>query len=163
MRNFLIDGFAYARHQEHREGEVAVAKLSRLADESVDGCGMLHWEVVGGTHALGHAQLAISIIGAIQIMCQRCLTPLTVEVNTHTVLVLARDEKEADEINTLFEAHEEIDVIVGTESMDLMMLIEDEALLALPLSPRHTVCSDLAVSALSQKPVSPFAILKKPS
>jgi uncharacterized protein len=42
-----------------------------------------------------------------------------------------------------------------------MVLVEDEALLSLPLSPRHEVCPEGSEAAVSSKLESPFAILKK--
>ena len=56
---------------------------------------------------------------------------------------------------------ENIDVIVGSTTMDLLMLVEDEALLSLPLSPRHEVCPEGAQLTVDSKLESPFAILKK--
>ena len=46
--------------------------------------------------------------------------------------------------------------------MQVMELVEDEALLALPLSPRHEACPDkAAIEVLDEvKKPSPFAVLK---
>ncbi|MEO6918853.1 MAG: YceD family protein [Collimonas sp.] len=161
MSAFVIDAFEYSRHKERREGEIAVADLSRLADESADRSGVLHWVLVGGADSLGHPQLTMSVTGAIKIMCQRCLTPFAFDIDAESVLVLAKDEESADEIDALLD-NDEIDVIVGTKSLNIVELIEDEALLALPLSPKHPVCPDQsALEGLkSSKKESPFAMLK---
>jgi uncharacterized protein len=45
--------------------------------------------------------------------------------------------------------------------MDLLALVEDEALLSLPLSPRHEVCPEGSEVVVDSKLESPFAILKK--
>jgi uncharacterized protein len=45
--------------------------------------------------------------------------------------------------------------------MNLMDLVEDEALLALPQAPKHEVCPDTSlVDAAKNEKVSPFAGLK---
>lgn len=56
---------------------------------------------------------------------------------------------------------DEADVIVGSRSFDLITQIEDELLLALPVSPRHAVCPDemLPEETEAEKKPSPFAVL----
>jgi uncharacterized protein len=66
----------------------------------------------------------------------------------------------ADEIDTSLE-DDEIEVVVGSKTFDIMALIEDEALLAIPLSPKHEVCPDKA--KLSAEKLDAFAIAKKES
>jgi uncharacterized protein len=55
-----------------------------------------------------------------------------------------------------------VDVIVGSRSLDILALVEDEALLALPLAPKHEVCPDQSVQDLAgeSKKESPFSVLK---
>jgi uncharacterized protein len=56
---------------------------------------------------------------------------------------------------------ESIDVIVGSHAADIRELLEDEALLALPQVPKHTVCPGATpLDALKSEKVSPFAGLK---
>ena len=55
-----------------------------------------------------------------------------------------------------------IEVVVGSKSFDMMELIEDEALLAIPLAPKHEVCpsEELLDAFATAKKESPFAALK---
>jgi uncharacterized protein len=76
------------------------------------------------------------------------------------MLVLARDEAEADELEQRLE-DDSLDVIAGSTVLDLLQLVEDEALLSLPLSPRHEVCPDDVPKVGIDKPESPFAVLRK--
>jgi len=57
---------------------------------------------------------------------------------------------------------EEIEVIVASRGFDIAQLIEDEALLTLPLSPKHDSCPDQLMSGLAKdgEKISPFAVLK---
>ena len=161
MSAFVIDAFEFCRLKERREGEIAVADLPRLAQESVDKSGMVRWSLQGGSNERGHPQLNLAIAGTVRLMCQRCLTSFEFEMVAESVLILAPDESSADEIDALL-ADESVEVIVGSRDFDIALLIEDEALLAIPLSPKHETCPDqLVVSAGEElKKESPFAVLK---
>ena len=104
--------------------------------------------------------LSMTVQGEVRLICQRCLTPFSQPIESQSRLVLAADEVQAEQIEERLE-DENIDVIVGSTTMDLLMLVEDEALLSLPLSPRHEVCPEGAQLTVDSKLESPFAILKK--
>ena len=137
-----------------------VAEMSRLNKDSADHSGEIAWAVDGTTSMQGYPQMTLSVSGTVQLMCQRCLTPYAFEMDAGTVLMLGKDDEQADEIEELL-GDESIDVIVGSRTCDLRDLIEDEALLALPQVPKHDVCPDstLLDELKSEKP-SPFASLK---
>lgn len=161
MSTSVIDTFEFSRRKEHREGEVALSSLPRLAAETVDQSDMLHWSLQGGTDKIGHLQLTLSLAGSAHLLCQRCMTPFLFDMTSESVLILAKDEAQADEIDAML-ADDAIDVIVGAKALDILELIEDEALLALPLSPKHDVCpvsEKLDMLKNTSKP-SPFAVLK---
>ncbi len=83
------------------------------------------------------------------------------DIASESALILAKDEANADEIEAMLE-DDSIDVIVGQKALEILALIEDEALLAIPLSAKHDVCPDQASldAIMSTKKDSPFAILK---
>jgi uncharacterized protein len=160
MSAFMVDAFEFCRLKERREGRVAVADLIRFSAECADQSGVLEWVVEGGVGPLGHAQLSLSVSGAIQLVCQRCLTPFSFGLASQSTLVVANDDQGADEAEELL-ADESIDVVVLDKPVDLLALIEDEALLAMPLSPKHEVCPDPAVQyVLKAVKGSPFSVLK---
>jgi uncharacterized protein len=161
MNAFVIDAFEFCRLKERREGEIAVSDLSRLAQESVGQFGAIHWSLQGGSDKLGHPQLMLSVSGSVQLMCQRCLTPFVFDIASESVLVIANDEASADAIDALL-ADEAVEVIVGSRGFNVTELIEDEALLAIPLSPKHEACPEqlMPEAAKDAGKVSPFAVLK---
>lgn len=161
MNAFVIDAFEFCRLKERREGEIAVSDLPRLAEESVNKFGSLRWSLQGGKDSLGHPQLLLSVAGTVQLICQRCLTPFAFDIESESVLVLAGDDASADAIETLLD-DEAVEVIVGSKNFSIVELIEDEALLAIPTSPKHDVCPDQLMAGTSKdvEKVSPFAILK---
>lgn len=169
MQAFVIDAFSFSRLEDQRSGSILVADLPRLAEESANADGELRWSLRGGQDKLGHAQLELVVSGSVQLMCQRCLTPFVFDIDSESILMLAKNEENADEIEALLE-DDEVDVVVGSKTFNIMDLIEDEALLAIPQSPKHAVCPDLqlasadttaAIKAGGGKKESPFAVLKK--
>lgn len=161
MKAFVIDAFEFCRLKERREGEIAVADLTRLAEESVDRSGTIRWSLRGGSDNLGHPQMVLSIAGDMRLMCQRCLTPFSFDIASESVLVLAKDEDSADAIDALLD-DESIEVVVGSRAFNVDELVEDEALLTIPFSPKHETCPDQLVSNASPEAAqaSPFAVLK---
>jgi uncharacterized protein len=162
MNAFIIDAFEFCRQREERSGELALGDLQRLAAELTDANGSLSYSLHGGADKEGHPQIHMRVSGAVHLRCQRCLSPFQFDIDSDSVLVLATDDSSADALEAKLE-DEDVDVIVGSRTMDMLALIEDEALLALPVSPRHEVCPDQpALDALKgDKPESPFAVLKK--
>jgi uncharacterized protein len=160
MSAFVIDAFEFCRNNGHREGVTPAAELTRLAAECADPSGSISWSVQGGQTKQGYPSLTLSVAGTVQMVCQRCLAPFGYEIDSSTMLVLGKNDEDADEIEEVLD-DETIDVIVGSHACDLMQLLEDEALLALPQAPKHEVCPDTKLmDSLKSEKVSPFAALK---
>jgi uncharacterized protein len=156
----VIDAFEFCRTNGTREGVTPVAEMPRLAKETADPTGEIAWKAEGGTSKHGYPQLRLTVKGAVQLVCQRCMQPFAHELDSSTLLMLGKDDANADEIEEIIE-DDSVDVIVGTRDMDLMYLVEDEALLALPQSPRHEECPDTSLlDSLKSESQSPFAGLK---
>ncbi|MDP3785738.1 MAG: DUF177 domain-containing protein [Undibacterium sp.] len=179
MQAFVIDAFSFCQHHEKREGSTKIADFARLSAEcaAVDAKDlMINWSLQGNVDKLGLTKLVLTVTGKVPLVCQRCLTPFEFELDSQSELILAKNEEHADEIEAMLE-DDEIDVVVGSKTFNVMDLIEDEALLAIPQSPKHAVCpdvvlvsSDLSVAAnnvdaedavSTSGKVSPFAVLKK--
>lgn len=161
MSASVIDVFEFCRRAEQQSGVFSAQDLPRLAVEAVEHAVMLEWSLQGGTNSYGHPQLEMQVMGRVALTCQRCMQSFDFPVNTSQVLVLAKNDAQADEMETLLD-DESIDVVVGDKSTRIVDLIEDEVLLALPSSPRHEECPDqgsLARLEEVRKP-SPFDVLK---
>jgi uncharacterized protein len=160
MSAFVIDAFEFCRNHGVREGVTPVAEMPRLAADCADKSGEIRWSLQGGETRQGYPSLTLSVAGTVQLVCQRCLAPFPYEIDSSTVLVLGRDDEEADQIEEILD-DESIDVIVGSACVDIRDLFEDEALLALPQAPKHEVCPESGLlDALKSEKVSPFAGLK---
>lgn len=158
----IIDAFAFCRHGEQQAGRFRLPELTRLRAECASDDGDVAWELVGKTDSVcGHCVLHLTINGTVKLICQRCLTPYVFKIQSEAKILLAKDESAADELEASLE-DDEIEVIVGSKSFDVMALIEDEALLAIPLSPKHEVCpkKEMLDAFATAKKESPFAVLK---
>ena len=160
MSATTINSLEFCRVAEQASGTTAVAEFVRLRADLHDASGELSWAFQGGRHSEGLPQLSLTVKGEVRLVCQRCLTPFTQQINADSRLVLVADEAQAEATEERLD-DESIDVIVGSTAMDLLELVEDEALLSLPLSPRHEVCPEGAEAVVNSKLESPFAILKK--
>lgn len=162
MAALVIDAFEFCRRHEQREGSLPISELERLSQEVSDTAPVLSWKVQGKTEAREAPRLLLTIAGQVQLPCQRCLQPLEFSIDVVSTLVLARDDAEADQLEEMLE-EEDVDVVVGAPSMDLIQLIEDDALLALPYAPRHATCPPHpeAVQVKNERLDSPFKVLER--
>jgi uncharacterized protein len=160
MNAFVIDAFEFCRNNGFRAGVTPVAEMPRLVADCADPSGEISWSIQGGATPQGYPSLTLTVSGTVQLVCQRCLQPFAYEIDSSTMLVLGRDDEDADQIEEILD-DETIDVIVGSNCCDIRDLLEDEALLALPQSPKHETCPDTSLlDTLKSEKVSPFAGLK---
>ena len=160
MNTYVVDAFEFCRQKEFREGKIAVAQLSRLLEDCADDSGEINWSLQGGMHEHGYPQWQLKVNASVQLMCQRCLTPFAFQIAANSILILARDDEKADEMEVSLD-DESIDVIVASRAFNLLELIEDEALLALPLAPKHAACQDEDMpDAVADEKELPFLGLK---
>lgn len=160
MSAFVIDAFEFCRNSGHREGKTPVAEMTRLVADLADNSGELRWSIDGSLTKQGYPAMTLAVAGPVKLVCQRCLAPFEHEIDSSTMLVLGKDDEDADGIEEVLD-DESIDVIVGSRECDIRQLLEDEALLALPQAPKHEVCPDTQLlDALKTEKVSPFAALK---
>lgn len=159
----IVDAFAFCRNGEQQAGKLRLTELTRLRAECVSNDGEVDWSLVGGNSLSGYQTLNLVIHGTMQLMCQRCLTPYIFQITSNSKILLATNETVADEIDASLE-DDEIEVIVGSKTFDIMTLIEDEALLAIPLSPKHEVCpKEKRSGEISAEKFDAFAKVKKES
>ena len=164
MQAFVIDAFSFCKNGEQRQGSVSIADLPRLVTECASADGEVEWSLEGGVDQYNHPKLNLRVKSRVPLVCQRCLQAFVLEFDSESELILAKNEDHADEIEAMID-DDEVDVVVGSKSFNILDLIEDEVLLAIPQSPKHAVCPDVVVpeaaivEPANRKP-SPFAVLK---
>jgi uncharacterized protein len=130
-----FDALKLSASGESLSGEVDAADLPRVADRLAADAGVakLAWRLTGCRDAQeGRPALTLTLAGSVPLVCQRCLQPFAVIVDQSTELLLARSEGELARLDA-----EEIEVVLATQRLDALALVEDELLLSLPFSPRH--------------------------
>lgn len=162
-----LDVADFAEQAGRLEGQWPLKELERLAATAHADCPpgdtAVAWQASGERRSVrgGPPQvwLHLSARTHIDLVCQRCLQPLPVEVAGERSFLFVHGEHEAAELD----ADSEDDVLALTRSLDLKELVEDELLLSLPLVPRHAACPMPAppepVEARADDKPNPFAAL----
>lgn len=154
-----IDAFVFAREGGVLQGVLPVSELKRVHDQLADVSGEVRFSVQGkwakGVLGAGESRLCLRLDGVLQLACQRCLGSIAfcLEVENLFRLVPEDTELTQDELED-----DSCDVLPVAKVLDLVALIEDEILLALPVAPRHERC-DVPGSDEMGKRVTPFAVL----
>ncbi len=144
-----FDVFEFARSGRQAAGAVRVPQLPRMVNEvppeAPDRDTAFTWQAEGSTQPESQDDgtetrqpyLRLAVHGSAWLECQRCLAPYkqAFDINATYRLVLTEEQ-----VNEFPLDEDEIDVIVGSCQFDLIDLIEEELLLALPLVPKHEVC-----------------------
>jgi uncharacterized protein len=132
----------FAKTQGILEGAVPITQLDRLREfrQDADEMGEAHFHAEGDMRATAAAVLApwLSLSGSarLTLVCQRCLGPVAQEVAFERDFRFVDSEEQAQ---TEDEDSEE-DVLALSPDFDLVALLEDELMMALPASPKHATC-----------------------
>ena len=141
------------------EGEVAVSQLPRLSELVTASDGALRYDIDGLIDDEGHPAANLHLHAQLTLICQRCNSPLQFGFDRTTRFRFIDSE---EELNALPIEDDEIEAVVGSRNMSVHDWVEDEAILSLPLVPRHDECDAAAGSHETARPVSalnPFAEL----
>lgn len=163
-----LDVKAFAEDGAHLAGQAPLSAFERLLAETSGRGGErpVHWEARGELrnplHVHPQLWLHLRAGACLSLTCQRCLSPVDVDVAVDRRFRFVADERMAEAED---DASEE-DLLALSRSFDLLGLVEDEMLMDMPLVPRHEQCpeplpepvDDLEDEAESSKP-NPFAVL----
>ena len=151
----FIDSLDFARRGGELSGEVQLADLPRMADLLTDFEGKVTYSVRGYTGNDGKPLLELTIDGVCNLRCQRCLNALASPLKLVSRLRLVKEgEMDSTDIED-----DEADSIPAEKRLDILVLLEEELLLSLPIAPKHGlgVCQ-IAAEGLNRS-TSPFAVL----
>jgi len=141
-----VDIAARASEKAQWMGQCALALLPRLtglAEQAADGAAGhgVSWQAAFSTrNRSGRAPQPWLHLGAqarLVLVCQRCLAPVTLHLSLSRDFRFVADEQTA----AAEDEDSEEDVLVTSPRFDLLGLLEDELLMALPLVPMHDACS----------------------
>ena len=100
----------------------------------------IEWQVRGERRktkaAEGQIWLHLRADADLSLECQRCLQPVSTRVEARRSFLFVAGE----EVAAALDEECDDDVLSLTRALDVLELVEDELLLALPLVPKHDVC-----------------------
>ena len=127
-----VDPFRLAREGQKLETVAPVAKMKRLSELLYSTENEVAVELEFGVDILGTYFLQGHLQAQLELICQRCLKPMKVDVDTTLSLGFVSNAEKAETVPTEYEP-----LVVEEGRVFLMDLIEDELLLALPQIPIH--------------------------
>lgn len=165
-----VDVTAWAKAGARHQGVLEPATLSRLKESVQSMPCPANWSVQGLFKEVSgrdpEIRLHLQAQSPVVLTCQRCLEPLETVLTVERVLRFVRDAELAEQLD---EQTDEEDVLVLPRRLNLVELIEDELIMALPIVPRHERCpapppmvfDDPAGTAapVEVSPPHPFAVL----
>ncbi len=156
----VIDGLEFARSGGVLDRRLALAGLPRLADLLTTTDGFLAVRLEGWRDDQGKSWLQLDVAGEPVLCCQRCLggVKFPLAIKSRLQLIAPGEDWPDDDLED-----DSADAIAAEGELNVLSLIEDEVLLALPIAPRHEHCeSPLAnASEHGSSPFSALAALKK--
>ena len=146
-----LDVKAFARDAAQVAGQTPLEAWERLSAESQSGlpAPAVTWRAQGELRPQAGAPeqvwLHLQVKAALPLLCQRCLSPVLTPVEVDRAFRFVADEATAMAMDD--DAQE--DLLVLSREFNLLELVEDEVILALPLVPLHEVCpAPLPMSAV---------------
>lgn len=164
-----LDVKAFARGAAIANGHLPLRDLPRLASVllPVAAADEVAWRLEGSiaapTGGRPEPRLHLVAEAIVKLQCQRCLEPVAARLDVDRLFRFLPDETAA----AALDAECEDEVLVTSHALDVIELLEDELLLALPLVPRHDHCPvDLMGRVREepparQRPFDSLAALKK--
>ena len=157
----VINSIEFARKALEIHDRIAVSQFSRLRDLLADTAGEVDYRLTGGSNIAGKPVLRLRVQGGLMLPCQRCLEPFEFELDIDSSFIIVADEAEIPMVSEDEEVLDDDDYLVADAQMQVLDLVEDEILLALPYAPRHDPVQCGASGRLDElKKPSPFAVLQ---
>lgn len=151
----LSDPIRFAADFRQLEGVVALQGLSRLADSLVSKTGGLAYSVFGEKGEDGKPYLTLKVSGVLGLRCERCLEQVDWPVELERLYQLFPPGVDIPD-EELEDDH--YDAITAEPGLDVLVLLEDEVILSLPIAPTHVSCEHPR-SGNEDAKESPFAAL----
>lgn len=151
-----IDVFALARTHGQLEGRVELARLPRLAPMLASTDGAIDWRLTGESDARGRPTARLALRGTLVVKCDRCGLSLELPTDSESSFWFVATEEELNaqpiEVGTA-------EPLLGSRHFSVAQLVEDELILAVPISPRHLGCRAPDEPELDSDRHRPLALL----
>lgn len=165
--SFVIDPLDFVRNAGEHRGKASPGTLARLQSYLFDDHGELTYSVSGLFDEINRPMLHILVKGKINLCCQRCLGKLEHSFDLKMNFLLVKREAELHQ----YDDDDGVDALLIVPEMDVMLQVEDEVILSLPISPCHrqNECSEDSLTSnhkklkrnVSEHPFAALAAFKK--
>jgi uncharacterized protein len=152
----VIDSLAFAQGNCVSSGNISVENLPRLRDALMARAANVSYVIEGGVAVRPYLRLKLS--GDLPLLCHRCAQVFNWHLDTECQVWLAQNVDELTAWDR--EADGLADAMLAEVKFDWQAWLEEEVLLALPVSPVHPDdgCSAIAEQGNNERP-NPFAAL----
>jgi len=145
-----IDIWRLARERARIAGDIATGALPRLADR-LAAPSSVHYELSGEADPRCRPAAQLRLAGELILACDRCGEPVSWQLEQEAHYFFVADEAALEAVP--IDDPDPAEALVGSTAFDLGALIEDDVLLALPISPRHADCAPERPQAAREAPV----------
>lgn len=154
LDSWQIDTHRFAERGERIDQQLTVAQLPRLRQECVGPFEPVDVSVLGVRSPHGKPGVRVAMRASIRVRCQRCLKPMAIELAPVSAFEWVSTETELEAGDN----EDEWDSVLAPDLFDLLPLLEDELLLAVPYAALHPACIPAGATEAGEK-LSPFAAL----
>ncbi len=152
-KSLIINNLEFAQNALELDETIEAIQLPRLAESLMpNSAATIQIKLQGAGKLLRHFSLQLHVIAVLPVICQRCLNELLMPINLKFYYLLIESAESAHD-------DDETDWLLIEPEMNVLDLIEDELLMAMPIAPAHDHdCSKLSLQS-GEKP-NPFSVLK---
>lgn len=129
---FRVDPFRFAHDAVELQSQLPLTQMKRLSAMLYQPEGMITANLAFAVDILGVSSLVGRLQTSLELVCQRCLKPMRVELDTSLGVGFSRSMAGLEQIPGELEP-----ILVEDGQVNLLALLEDEVMLALPQIPRH--------------------------
>lgn len=129
----IIEPIRMADTRRLLNGRLAIASMPRLKPVLYDTQGDAEVELVFGIDEAGIVNVTGQVSTVVNLLCQRCMQPMQCDINEKISLAVVRTERQTDELPDHYEP-----LLIDEDGFaSLTSIIEDEIILAMPVSSLH--------------------------
>jgi uncharacterized protein len=143
-----IDVPEFAHRAEAMAGETPVVALPRVRELLAKPEGDVRYECVGAVRRDGKPSIRLHVAASVWMVCQRCLAPVRVDIESDRELVFVPEAALGD----VADEESDADYLPLGGRVSPMELVEDELLLSLPLAPKHADADEGCVAVGGVEP-----------
>jgi len=151
-----VDVLELARDGSSVEGEIEAAALVRLAALLAAPMGRIRYRLQGRIDDQGRSGVILRLDGRLGLHCDLCGAPLEWPLAESDGFFFVDSEEQLGALPITADGDEPL---LASHRFDVQDLVEEQAILALPISPRHPACEARPPAEPQDAGSRPFAVL----